>query len=114
MVDIVFVAESVAKRRIRLTQKVWVEKICLEHPELAKRPEYIAEVQRTIEDPDYIVAGWHGEVLALRLCATAPNRPKHLCVVYRELNGDGFVITAFFTSRLLSFLKRGVLWQRNQ
>lgn len=95
MVDIVFVAESVAKRRIRLTQKVWVEKICLEHPELAKRPEYIAEVQRTIEDPDYIVAGWHGEVLALRLCATAPNRPKHLCVVYRELNGDGFVITAF-------------------
>jgi hypothetical protein len=43
VIDILFVAESVAKRNVRLTQKVWVEKICLEHPELAKRPEYIAE-----------------------------------------------------------------------
>jgi hypothetical protein len=110
--DLIFVAESIAKKRIRLTRKVWAEKICLEHPELAKHSEHVAEVKRTIEDPDYIVAGWKGEILALRWCETAPNRPKHLCVVYRELNDDGLVITAFFTSRLQSFLKRVILWQK--
>lgn len=66
MVEALFVAESLTKRHIRLTWKVWADKICLEHPELARQPEYVAELQKTIADPDYLVAGWRGEVIALR------------------------------------------------
>jgi len=33
--------------------------------------------------------------------------------VYRELNGDGFVITAFFISRFERLLRRGILWQKS-
>jgi hypothetical protein len=110
---VLFITTSLAGKPIRLTRKVWEDKICSEHPELAKRPNYLGEVRRTVEEPDYLVAGWRGEMLALRRCEIAPKRPKYLCVVYRELNGDGFIITAFFVSRLQNFLKRGVLWQRN-
>jgi len=35
---------------------------------------------------------------------------KFLVVVYRELVGDGFVITAFVTRRLRSIERRKQLW----
>ena len=110
--DIVFTARSKSKRKIRLVKAVWFGKILRDHPELKAREEYVDEVKRTIEDPEYIVSGWFGEFLALRFCELAPRRPKYLCVVYREVNGEGFVITTFFMSRLHKLLRRGVLWRR--
>jgi hypothetical protein len=39
---------------------------------------------------------------------------KDAAVVYKELseNSDGFVITAFLTSKPQKILKRGILWQK--
>jgi hypothetical protein len=59
-----------------------------------------------IEDPVRIVAGGEGEMLALRELELG----KFLVVVYRELVGDGFVITAFVTRRLRSIERRKQLW----
>ncbi len=70
----------------------------MSRPELGQRGEYLEEMKKTIEDSDYIVRGDKGELIALRWCDSAPKRPKYLCVVYRELDGEGFIITAFFTS----------------
>ena len=70
------------------------------------------EIKKIIEDPEYIVQGWEGELLAMRWCEIAPKTPKYLCVVYRELNGEGFVITAFFISRFGKLLRRKILWQK--
>lgn len=110
--DVVFTAKSRFKRKIHLTKVTWLDKILKDHPELSTKEEYVNEVKRTIEDPDYIVSGWFGEYLALRFCEAAPKRPKYLCVVYRELNKEGFVITAFFISKPYKLLRRGVLWKK--
>ena len=110
--DVVFTARSRSKKKIRLIKAVWLGKILKDHPELGARKEYVSEVKRAIEDPDYIVSGWFGECLALRFCELAPRRPKYLCVAYREVNGEGFVITTFFISKPYKALRRGVLWRR--
>jgi len=110
--NVVFTARSRSKKKIHLIKAIWLDKILKDHPELSTREEYINEVKRTIEDPDYIVSGWFGEYLALRFCEIAPKRPKYLCVVYRELNKEGYIITTFFISKLHKLLRRGVLWKK--
>jgi hypothetical protein len=87
---------------IRLTDERWAH-IVEEHAELI---ELRTEVMTTIEDPVVIVAGGAGELLAMRNLELG----KFLVVVYRELVGDGFVITAFLTRRLRSLERRKQLW----
>ncbi len=110
--DVVFTAPSRFGKQIRLTGTIWREKIQREHAEFAHHREYLEEIRRAIEDPEVIVEGWNRELLALRLCEIAPKSPKYLCVVYRELNEEGFVITAFFISRVEKLLRRPVRWRR--
>lgn len=110
--DVVFTAVSRSKKKIHLTKTAWFDKILRDHPELGKKEEYVNEVKRTVEDPDYIVSGWFGEYLALKFCEVAPKRPKYLCVVYREQNKEGFIITTFFISKPYKLLRRGVLWRK--
>ena len=110
MSDVLWVAHAVSGTPIRLTGRVWFEKILREHPELAEMPSAAAEARLALEAPAYVVDGWAGEFLALRWCATAPKSPKFLCVVYRERAHDGFVITAFFISRYGRLLRRRIRW----
>jgi len=101
-------------KKIELSPKIWKEKILTEHPEFGLNPKYPNEVFKTIEEPEYIIEGWAGEYLALRWCKIAPKGPKYLCVVYRELENRGFIITAFFISRYGKLLRRKIKWQRQQ
>lgn len=111
MPDILFEVHAPSGRRIRLTSTIW-QKIRLRHPEF-QEPKYLPEIRLAIADPAYVVKGWTTEYLSLRWCTIAPRAPKYLCVVYRELNGDGFVITAFFVSRHEGLLRRELLWRRS-
>ena len=77
-----------------------------------REQEYSQEVKKAIIDPDYVVAGWNGELIALRYCKIAPGKPKYLSVIYRELDGGGFVITTFFIAKLHKLLRRGMIWSR--
>ena len=54
-----FVVRSVNGRTIRLTPTIW-RKIQDDHLEFRETADYLAETQRTIEDPDYLVVGWEG------------------------------------------------------
>jgi hypothetical protein len=87
---------------IRLTDERWAH-IIEEHGELADLRQ---EVLQTVAEPERIVEGKAGELLALRELRNG----KWLVVVYRELGNDGFVITAFLTSKLRSFEKRKQVW----
>jgi hypothetical protein len=107
-----FMVDSVHGKPIRLTDTVWTGKILENHAEFAINSGYLEEVKITIEPPDFVVAGWSGEHLALRECKSAPGGSKSLCVVYRELDSDGFVITAFFISKPQKLLRRGIVWRR--
>jgi len=63
-------------------------------------------VLKTVTDPERILAGNAGELLAVR----AVEENKWLIVVYRELENDGFVITAFMTRRAQMLDRRTQLW----
>ncbi len=108
-----WVATTPRGRRIRLSEAAWVRKILVSHPEFAHPPAYEQEIRLAVEQPEYIVEGWEGELLSLRWCPVAPKGPKYLCVVYREAEPIGFVITAFFVSRYGKLLRRVIRWQRH-
>jgi hypothetical protein len=58
----------------------------------------IDKVLETLADPERVIAGQHGESLALRTYASTNITRKTAVVVYRD-EEDGFLITAFFTSK---------------
>jgi len=90
---------------IRLTDERWAH-IVEEHCELAGMRE---EVIDTIDRADRVLEGRHGELLAVRMVETT----RALVVVYREVSSDdGFVITAFLSSRLAILDRRQQIWPR--
>ncbi len=111
MPDHLFIATSTNGKAVRLTETIW-RKIQEHHAEFRDEVGYLTSIQATVERPEYVVTGWGGARIALAWCERAPATPKYLAVVYRELNGEGFIIAAFFISRFQRLLKRGVLWQR--
>lgn len=87
---------------VRLTDERWVH-IVENHDDLAG---YNDAVLDTVENPDLILAGYSGALIAVR----AMGRRKYLAVVYRETSRyDGFVITAYFTSKIA---KSSIRWQK--
>jgi hypothetical protein len=67
----------------------------------------------TLSDPDFIAQGWSDELIAMRHYPKTSITEKDAAVVYKELSeGDGFVITAFLTSKPQKILKLSILWQK--
>ena len=89
---------------IRLTDERWCH-VAEEHCELAG---YRMEVLQRVADPERVLAGGAGELLAVRHVESG----KCLVVVYREYQEDGFVITAFLTRRARSLERRTQIWPR--
>ncbi len=89
---------------IRLTDERWTH-IIEEHGELYGM---MALVLQTVSDPEIILAGNGGELLAVREVDTG----KFLVVPYREQGNDGFIITAFLTRRFQSLQRRTRLWPK--
>lgn len=83
---------------IRLTNERWFH-ITEGHPEMAG---FYFEVLETVEEPEAIYAGESEEYIAIRNIKDK----KYIVVIYKELNDDGFVITAFFTKRIKQMEKR--------
>ena len=89
---------------IRLTEERWLH-IVESHDDLAG---YYDEVLLTVEDPDFILRGYGGALVAVR----SLGRRKYLGVIYKELTRrDGFIITAYFTTRIS---RRLVTWRKGQ
>lgn len=87
---------------IRLTDERWAH-VTEEHAELAGLR---LEVVEAVAQPDRILTGGTGELLALRKQSDG----KILVAVYREGAGDGFLITAFLTRREASLNRRKQIW----
>ena len=92
---------------IRLPNERWIH-LTEGHSETAG---YYSEVLETVEDPDSIYEGSYGELLAVKEIQT----DKYIVVVYKELSEiDGFVITAFLSSRKNQLERRTKVWQRQK
>jgi hypothetical protein len=89
---------------IRLTEERWFH-ITETHDDLAGHYD---DVLNAVEDPDFVIEGFMKAVIGLKKVG----RNKFLAVVYREKGrGDGFVITAYFTSKL-RLERKVILWQK--
>ena len=98
-------AVSVSGKRIRLTEERWSH-IENRHPELRGWRE---KVLKAVADPNFVVVGQYGELVAARLSGIGATS-RFLVVVYRESGKDGFIITAFLTSDVKSLERRRKLW----
>ena len=105
--DVIEVTKSVNGKTIRLTYKQWFH-IVESHDYMAGNITYVLE---TVHSPDCIVKGLKGELIALHHYFQTNLSEKHCVVVYKE-NEDGFIITAFLTSKPETVIKRGVIWQK--
>jgi len=95
---------SVNNVAIRLTEERWLH-IIDSHDDLAGRKE---DVLKTIAEPDFIVRGIRKELLAVRKVNNS-----WIVSVYKEIiKSDGFIITAFTTSRIAYLLKKETLWKK--
>ncbi|MSS71245.1 MAG: hypothetical protein EXS64_07130 [Candidatus Latescibacteria bacterium] len=99
---------SVQGHTIRLTYRQWVH-ITESHDYMVGNREKVLE---SVLEPDQIVTGDLGAVIALRHFA-ATNITKKTCVVIYRDEPNGFIVTAFLTSRPDKIAKRKkTLWIR--
>ena len=100
-------ANSKNNRLIRLTDER-IKHISINHPETKNSVSWILE---TIENPDLILAGDFGELVAIKMYPKTPvTYDKHLTVVYKETsNLDGFILTAYFSRSINK--KRTIVWK---
>ena len=96
--DIAYSTNSIP---IRLTRERWFH-ITENHDDLAG---YYDDVLDTIENPDMVIQGYGGALIAIK----GMGRKRYLDVIYKEFIGknDGFVISAYFTSKID---RRKILW----
>ncbi|MDI6784173.1 MAG: hypothetical protein QME64_08795 [bacterium] len=99
------IVHSIKGIPIRLTDERWTH-IVENHDDIAG---YYYEVLETISNPTWICKGDEDELWAVKLIS----QKKAILVIYKEFKeqNDGFIITAFFTSKIQKLLKRKVLWQ---
>lgn len=100
-------ANSKNNRLIRLTDER-IRHIIINHTETKACITWIHE---TIENPDFIIAGDFGELIAVKLYTKTPvTNDKYLTVVYKETsNLDGFILTAYFSRSINQ--KRQIVWK---
>jgi len=97
--DVVLSVEGVP---IRLTTERWFH-IVENHDDLAGHYDDVLE---TVENPDMILRGYRGSLIAAR----GYGRRRYLAVVYRQVSAeDGFIITAYFTSKID---RKKAIWRR--
>ena len=98
---------DVRGRRIRLTEER-VTHLETDHPEMKGQ---IERAHETVADPDRIVSARSDEKAELyyRLYTETPVTMKFMCVVVKDSETDGFVVTAYYTDSV----KKGTLvWQK--
>ena len=100
---------SVHGHRIRSTLRQWLH-ISENHDYMAGNRTLVLEA---IAAPDEFVAGEAGETLAVRAYPQTNMTAKTAVVVYRD-EPDGFIITAWLTSRADRVRAKGVqVWRQS-
>ena len=90
------IIQSVSGVLIRLTEER-LSHIQSRHPEMKGQEKCILE---TISSPEYVQEGDGTTLIALKHYSKTPLTGKFCAVVYKEVSeDDGFVVTAYFTSK---------------
>jgi hypothetical protein len=100
---------AISKNRIpiRLSDERW-QHITTGHPEIA---DYYYEILETIENPEIIYEGTDDAKIAIKRFKERFN--KFVVVIYKEIGvSEGFVLTAYFSSKNQEFQKKKILWKQ--
>ena len=102
------IAYSVNNIPIRLTDERWTH-IVENHDDIAG---YYFDVLETIANPMWIFEGDEDELWAVKLVSVK----KAILVIYKEFKeqNNGFIITAFFTTKIRKLQKRKMIWQQQK
>jgi hypothetical protein len=94
---VIFALRSKLGKRVRLTQVQW-EHITTRHRELRRQR---TRIKRTLQDPDFVLYSQSDDNYQYyKFFPRTPVTEKHLLVVVKHLNDEGFVLTAFFLRRI--------------
>lgn len=97
------IVKSINNVPIRITDERW-KHIFENHDDLAGNLDDILDA---LEFPDYMIKGYKNAKIAIRIIRLN----KYLAVVYKEISqDDGFMITAYFTSKI-KLENEVILWQ---
>ncbi len=99
---------SVDNIPIRLTDERWTH-IVENHDDMAG---YYFDVLETVSNPTWVLEGDEDELWAVKLIS----KRKAFLVIYKELKqqNDGFIITAFITTKIRKLFKRRIIWKQQQ
>jgi len=92
---------------IKLTDKVLAH-ITKRHPEVAS---YANKIGETVKSPDLVIRGSSDELKALKFFTELHIGPKFLVVIYRKIQKEKVIITAYFTSSATR-VKGEVIWRK--
>jgi len=108
MSEIVFEVLAKFGKKVRLDEDRW--KHVLEHPEMVNQSFRIKE---TLVDPDEVRESVRMSSVWLfyKLYTNSPVSEKYLLVTVKVLDGEGFIVTAFFTDKVK---KGGLIWKKNR
>jgi hypothetical protein len=108
--DVLHITTSVFGHTIRVTARQWVH-VTEAHDYMSGNMDKVLE---TLAAPERVIAGERGESLALRNHESTNITRKTAVVIYRD-EADGFLITAFFTSKPEKIENKGqLLWSQSQ
>ncbi|MBC7218538.1 MAG: hypothetical protein H5T49_00160 [Hadesarchaea archaeon] len=105
---ILILTQSVFDNEVRLDFST-LRIVLSRHPEMAKVKQLDREVISAVSEPDYVLAGRHGENIAVRRIAAGFLRGGCLLVPYRE---GGEVCTVSAAKREKPLGGRLILWKR--
>lgn len=92
---------------IRLTDERWTH-IITSHLEFGSRD--FKKIMKVVEDPDFILKGDFGELLAVK---QESRSRTYIVVPYKEISHeDGFVLTAYLTTDSSWLFQRKILWNK--
>ncbi len=96
---------SVNNIPIRLTDERW-NHIVENHDDMAG---YYYDVLESVSNPTWVMEGDQDDLWAVKLIS----KTKAILVIFKEDKeiNDGFIITAFITTKLNKVLKRKFIWQ---
>ena len=91
---VLFIVTDKTGRKVRLTQRQWSH-IC-EHPEMTGELE---RIQETLERPEAVLTSPRDPQVHYYF-RHYKQKAKYLLIAVKYLNGDGFIITTFYSSKM--------------
>lgn len=92
--DWLFEIEDYSKKKVHLSLERW-KHINEDHPEIA---QYLEEIQETLKNPLGVSSLSDDEKINYyyKYFKNRPSPAKYLLVIVKYLNGEGFIVTAYF------------------